>query len=278
MAPDIDNRRNIDDAHNENPAASMSLLQAILDDPLGWGSLADDDVHQQKKTAPERIFVLILAAILAFITTVSVRGLLDPDKPGANVATHLIAQIEQHQQTVKRLETEVDELNGKIKVYSASDTSARRATPQVRQLAQLDALEGPGLTITVAEAADAEGKGRVQDSDLRALINSLWEGHAEGIAVNGIRIGPTTAVRTAGGVILVDFEAIEAPYVVSAIGDSEVLHNSVSSGRSGEYFSVLYSMYGISLSYKQESNLSLKPADIRTQAAASIDDPAEENE
>lgn len=263
---------------DDNPAASMSLLQAILDDPLGWGSLPPDDTHPRHRTIGDRVLVLVLAVVLAFITTVSVRGLLDPNKPGANVANNLIAQIEQRQQTVKKLEAEVDELNGKIKVFSASDTSAPRATPQLRRLAQLDAIEGPGITVTVNEASDASGKGRVQDSDLRALVNSLWEGHAEGIAINGIRIGPTTAVRTAGGVILVDFEAIEAPYTVSAIGDSQQLQDSVTSGRSGEYFSVLYSMYGISLTYKQESDLSLKPADIRTLATASIDESAKENE
>lgn len=263
---------------DQDPAASMSLLQAILDDPLGWGSVEHDDTRPRKRTVLDRILVLVLAIILAFISTVAVRGLLDPNKPGANVASTLIAQIEERQQTVRQLETEVDELNGKIKVFSASDTSAPRATPQLRRLAQLDAIEGPGITVTVSEASDASGKGRVQDSDLRALVNSLWEGHAEGISINGTRIGPTTAIRTAGGVILVDFEAIEAPYIVTAIGDSEKLQNSVSSGRSGEYFSVLYSMYGISLTYKQESDLSLKPADIRTLAIASIEESAKENE
>ncbi|MDO5729155.1 MAG: DUF881 domain-containing protein [Actinomycetaceae bacterium] len=263
---------------DSDPAASMSLLQSLLYDPLNYGYSADTKESTLHKDPLDRAVVLLLAIILAFITTVSVRSLVAPDRPGNQVHHGLIRQIENRQADVNRLQTEVDKLNGQIGVLSAADTSAPRVPPEIRQLAQLDTITGPGLTVTVTEANDASGKGKVQDSDLRALINALWAGGAEGVSLNDIRVGPTTAVRTAGGAILVDFHAVSSPYTVQAIGDSLQMQQSLTSGNTGEYFSLLYSMYGISLSYSKQDTIALKAANVRNASVASVTNGGKEQE
>lgn len=263
---------------DSDPAASMSLLQSLLFDPLNYGYSADEKERQAKMTPLDRIVVLLLAIILAFITTVAVRSLIAPDRPGNQVHHGLIRQIEDKQADVRSLRTEVDKLSGQIGVLSAADTSVPRVPPQTRQLAQLEKIEGPGLLVTISEANDASGKGKVQDSDLRALINALWAGGAEGVAINEIRVGPTTAVRTAGGAILVDFQPISTPYTVAAIGDSVEMQHSLTSGNTGEYFSLLYSMYGISLSYTKDDAITLKAANVRNPSITSVSDGGKEQQ
>ena len=50
------------------------------------------------------------------------------------------------------------------------------------------------------------------------VVNAMWGAGAEAVSINGQRIGPTTFVRTAGSVILVNITPVSSPYVVSAIG------------------------------------------------------------
>jgi len=63
----------------------------------------------------------------------------------------------------------------------------------------------------------------VHQQDLEAVINALWAGGAEAMAIQGRRVVATTVVRCVGNVLLLDGQVFSPPYVVSAIGDPEVL-------------------------------------------------------
>jgi len=92
-------------------------------------------------------------------------------------------------------------------------------------------VSGSGVTVTVtdvlASAAPAaggrpqglpEGAGEVTDRELQEVVNALWVAGARAISVGGVRLGPQTAIRTAGQTILVDFTPLQSPYVIGAIG------------------------------------------------------------
>ena len=51
-------------------------------------------------------------------------------------------------------------------------------------------LAGPGVTVTIDDAADAEAGSlnRVLDRDLQDIVNVLWRMGASGVAVNGQRL------------------------------------------------------------------------------------------
>ena len=51
----------------------------------------------------------------------------------------------------------------------------------------------------------ADRSGQVTDHDLQTVVNALWAAGARAIWVGGVRLGPQTAIRTAGQTILVDF-------------------------------------------------------------------------
>jgi uncharacterized protein YlxW (UPF0749 family) len=94
------------------------------------------------------------------------------------------------------------------------------------------ATSGPGVTVTVTDVLTsappdagsrpqgqlAQRTGQVTDHDLQNVVNALWAAGARAIGVGGVRLGPQTAIRTAGQTILVDFKPLSSPYVVTAIG------------------------------------------------------------
>ena len=67
-------------------------------------------------------------------------------------------------------------------------------------------------------AADAD-LGRVLDRDVQLVVNGLWRPAPTAVAINGRRLTARTAIRSAGGAILVDYRPLRPPYRVEAVGD-----------------------------------------------------------
>jgi uncharacterized protein YlxW (UPF0749 family) len=85
------------------------------------------------------------------------------------------------------------------------------------------ALAGPGVSVTLDDApdADAGSLNRVLDRDVQDVVNALWQAGATGIAINGQRLTGTTAIRSAGEAILVNYRPLTRPYRVDAVGAIE---------------------------------------------------------
>jgi len=160
---------------------------------------------------------------------------------------------------------------------SALVESAASLAEQVRsaqataggELAQLTALEemnalvavtGPGLSISLDDPNAAGGNAAVLDRDLQLLVNSLWSAGAEAIAVNGVRLRVTTAIRQAGGAILVDNRPVSWPMTIEAIGDPDGIHqrfiNTTGFGR----FSTFTQLYGVTFDVIAVDSVSLPAA------------------
>ncbi|MDR0593162.1 MAG: DUF881 domain-containing protein, partial [Bifidobacteriaceae bacterium] len=58
----------------------------------------------------------------------------------------------------------------------------------------------------------------VHQEDIDAVLNALWAGGAEAVAVQGHRVGSATAIKCVGNVILVGGRVYSPPYRISAIG------------------------------------------------------------
>ena len=248
-------------------AASMSLLQELLYDPLNYGYSKvpqRNGRERPKRSAWGRVVTLVLAVVLGLVVTVSTRSLLAQLNSGDVVNKSLRSQVQMSRQSVNTLQDEVDTLQGKVQILSKQDDSARPADSNSVALAQSQELRGEGVVLTVREDAHADAKGRVQDADLRVLINALWAGGAEGITLGDVRVGPTTSVRTAGGAILVNFRPIEPPYVLQAIGDASDLQAAVTNGDTGTYVAALNREYNISTRIDIKDNLVLPAANNRT--------------
>ena len=164
----------------------------------------------------------------------------------------LIEQIEEAQtevaatnQQVETLRDDIADIQGTNEDLTLRGESLLDEVSRARMLVGQEPVRGPGLRITVDDAKDAVEGGTVLDSDLQELVNGLWQAGAEAVAINGNRLGPTTAIRTAGNSVNVNFRALTPPYVVTAIGDPDTLPARFSETRGGQSWADLETNYGI---------------------------------
>ena len=93
----------------------------------------------------------------------------------------------------------------------------------------LSSVKGEGIEIVINDAAKTDSLessdielARVYDSDIQLLVNALWTSGAESIAINEGRLTSTSAIRSAGDAILVNYRPLLPPFVISAIGDKDL--------------------------------------------------------
>ncbi len=100
----------------------------------------------------------------------------------------------------------------------------------LKMAAGLTPVTGRGISVTINDspkAGQAEGVSSdaflVHAEDLLSILNELNVAGAEAIAINGQRIVSTSSVRCAGSVVNVNDVKIAAPFIITAIGDPDIL-------------------------------------------------------
>lgn len=91
---------------------------------------------------------------------------------------------------------------------------------------------GPGITITLKDAdydpiEQNPNEYIVHESHIFKVINELRISGAQGISINGQRITANSFIKCTGPVITIDGKTFPAPFVIEAIGDSDVLASSL---------------------------------------------------
>jgi uncharacterized protein YlxW (UPF0749 family) len=172
------------------------------------------------------------------------------------------------QKTAQQLTTKIDSLRNQ----ALSGAGGLRGQLQNTQLvAGTTAVAGPGIVVTLSNpptpttstAAGRPGStpiGATQlltDRDVRSVVNQLWAIGAEAISVNGVRLTPTAAIRFAGEAVLVDFEPINPPYVVRAIGNADQLDTGFAASDVASRYQTLASVNGIGFSFDERNKLEL---------------------
>jgi uncharacterized protein YlxW (UPF0749 family) len=218
-------------------SSPVPLLDAIVRDALD-PSYAEAAAHHSRKPAPRRtaagaalialVGALIGLAVFAQHKTVpevsSARAALAGD---AGERNREIQQLQQALATGQRqlATAQQDQLQS-----TAAGRELARQEAQLAAAASRSPVSGPGVTMTITDvlasaAPDAGSRpqgqavaGQVTDQELQALVNGLWGAGAQAISVGGVRLGPQTAIRTAGQTILVDFTPLRSPYTVNAVG------------------------------------------------------------
>ncbi|MFM8211836.1 MAG: DUF881 domain-containing protein [Actinomycetes bacterium] len=90
-------------------------------------------------------------------------------------------------------------------------------------------ISGPGFQIVINDARNTDSLdyqqvnlARVFDTDLQLVTNALWASGAQAISINNQRISTTTAIRSAGEAILINYRPLLPPYEITFIGSDEV--------------------------------------------------------
>lgn len=139
--------------------------------------------------------------------------------------TELVALLDDVTSRVDSLETEVTQLEddraqllGNQGDVAAAD-AARQRLEAYQILAGTVPVEGPGLTIRVADRGSVVTQTMVLDG-----IQELRDAGAEAIQVGSVRVVASSFVTTgADGRVLLDGRPLESPYTITAIGDAHTL-------------------------------------------------------
>ncbi|TQF68455.1 DUF881 domain-containing protein [Rhodococcus spelaei] len=142
------------------------------------------------------------------------------------------------------------------------------------QAAGLDPVHGPGIVVTLTDPAArpdlsdqsrpaARAKPVILDRDLQTVVNALWAGGAEAVAVGGVRVGPSVTIRQAGGAMLVDNQPVPSPYVVSAIGPSSRLQTGFVVSDAYLRMSGVAQLYGVGFTVAENDDIRLPGASAR---------------
>jgi uncharacterized protein YlxW (UPF0749 family) len=176
--------------------------------------------------------VAVTALVLGFFFATQLRSQLIP--PSAQVARNQ-ALIK----TVQSLETDNtgyrdrivalrQEISGLEAQAADRSTGSRQLADQVADLrshAGLTRVRGPGEVVTLGNgkpnaAAVANTSYLVNFEDVQDVVNLLFQGGAEAVAVNGRRISPASRVAGEGDSVVIDQgPPLQAPFTISAIGN-----------------------------------------------------------
>lgn len=151
-------------------------------------------------------------------------------------AGDLPALVLREQERVAERTAEVAQLREQVEDLTAAedDPRARRLAERADALvpvAGVEAASGPGVVVTLDDAPRGQaGTGSVDadllivhQQDLQAVVNALWAGGAERIALMDQPIIATSAVRCVGNTLRLQGQLYAPPYVVTALGDPEAL-------------------------------------------------------
>ncbi|WP_100404560.1 DUF881 domain-containing protein [Bacillus solitudinis] len=103
---------------------------------------------------------------------------------------------------------------------------------RLRKLVGNVEVKGPGIEISLEDASYVPEGANVNDYivhevHIQEVVHELYVSGAEAIAVNGYRLSHQSYIQCAGPVIMVDGNVSQAPFVITAIGDSEKLEASL---------------------------------------------------
>lgn len=235
---------------------------------------------------------LLLLLLVGLATGTAAAGVRAGADDAAATRTDLVTEVSRRTAESDSLAADADRLRTEVdsrrRAALDRDTAGRA---QARQLAAAElasgavAVTGPGIVVTLDDRPEDAGPvaglgrggqladGRVQDRDLQELVNGLWDGGAEAVTVNGLRLTARTAIRSAGEAILVDFRPLSPPYVVQAIGDPSRLEPDFADSASARRLASYAEANGLPLSVQAQDRLELAAGTVSDLVAAAPEGP-----
>lgn len=218
--------------------------------------------------------VAATALVLGFFFATQVRSQLIP--PSAQVARNqaLIATVQSlerqnagYRDRIAADRTEIARLEAAAAGRSAGSQALAAQVADLRAHAGLTRLHGPGEVVTLGNgkpnpSAVADTSYLVNFEDVQDVINVLYQGGAEGVAVNGRRISPASRVAGEGVAVVIDQgPPLQAPFSVSAIGNRGEMETLLAAASSLGDLKARQRDFSLQLAWQGAGDISLPPYD-----------------
>ncbi|MGC4109805.1 MAG: DUF881 domain-containing protein [Nocardioides sp.] len=149
--------------------------------------------------------------------------------------TDLASLVRGDAQQVAGLKRQVSDLNQQVTALSSSVDNRQvhkfqQQADAVKGAAGLEAVSGPGITITLSDApqsTDSDAPDTVDNpnlllvhqQDIQAVVNAMWKGGARAVTIQGQRVVSTTGIRCIGNSVQLQGVPYSQPYRIQAVGD-----------------------------------------------------------
>lgn len=253
---------------------TMGLLQYLTTHALDEDYATAAERRGARDGTPRRSAGLMAAVALAVFGVLAAMAALQtaPGTDESRERQDLVKQVterrdnlEQERKEVLALQKENERLEARLIGGGGEGAAVFRRRQLLAERNGNLAVHGPGVRITVDDAANAgqDRRRRVLDTDLQHLANGLWEAGAEAVAINGERLTNLSAIRHAGDAITVNFRPLDRPYRVEAIGDPDRLPARFGETTSGQTWLDLQREIGLRFQMRVVDELALPAAPSR---------------
>lgn len=185
--------------------------------------------------------------ILGFIFAFSYRTLGKDSAESAESPTfqreeqyreELIAQKERNKELADEIKSKQDEIRDFEQSFSENEDNHTVLVEEAKDLRLLLGdipASGPGVRVTLKDGdydpvEQNPNDYIVHESHVLRVVNELKISGAQGVAINGQRISANSYIKCTGPVIMIDGRTLPAPFVIEAVGDSDVLSAALNLG------------------------------------------------
>ncbi len=220
-------------------------------------------------------YFLFVSIFIGFMVTVQLKANI-PAYQGIVTIPKILEMkndIENIKKESQNLAGAITEAQLKLKDYERSikETgsiydSMKDQLATVRNNADYEELEGPGIIITLNDSITAVGEGEnpawyvIHDADILEVINELRAAGAEAISLNDERVTATSNIRCGGPTINIDGKRHAVPFVIKAIGDPQRLEASATAP--GGYIDLM-EFYDIRIEIQKVEKMTIEGYDGR---------------
>lgn len=200
---------------------------------------------ENHKKKGQHILFSVVFLVLGFILAFSYKTLGD-DGGKANPTSSLLASEEKYreglieqQERNRELSDDISVKQEEIQTYERSFSNSEEdhadlveEAKNLRLLLGVVPAMGTGIKVTLMDAEYDPTEQNpndyiVHESHVFRVINELRISGAQGLAINGQRITANSYIKCTGPVITVDGKTFPAPFVIEAIGESDVLEKAL---------------------------------------------------
>jgi uncharacterized protein YlxW (UPF0749 family) len=173
-----------------------------------------------------KILVALVAALVGFVLVGQFRGQrrfsrqlqAESETDLARILSSLNGEADSLRDEIASLRLQLQDVQTSSRRDDAAAKSAQDQLVQLQVLSGTVPVHGPGVAVNVEDPEHS-----LRYDALIDLVEELRDAGAEALAVNGQRIGASSAFAPLGGAIALDGTALHAPYRVVAIGEPATL-------------------------------------------------------
>ncbi|HEX5594439.1 MAG TPA: DUF881 domain-containing protein, partial [Micromonosporaceae bacterium] len=146
-------------------------------------------------------------------------------------------RVATHEEHAAALRAAVSAQTDALAGSDAPVAAQQQRAAAIRQEAGFTALTGQGIIVELDDAVQFSDSTRPEDasnddlvvhqSDVQAVVNALWAGGAEAMAIMDVRVLSTSAVRCVGNTLLLHGRVYSPPFKITAIGDPVALQRAL---------------------------------------------------